>query len=267
VTVANYLFFTDTNNHQILQANLDGSGTPSVLVNTINGGFSPFGITVTGAPTVISLAAFTATPGATAITLNWTTGSEVDNAGFNVWRSASPDGGFVKVNDQIIPTKAVFPGGASYAWNDPNAGSGQTWFYKLEDIDTGNLSTLHGPVSAHLGPSAIQAFQAVPATIFTGGTATLSWTASGSSLSLNGGPVAGTSLTVHPAASTSYLLAGGPSDTCLTTVTVRGFTLADLPGLSKAWGSKVGDAAFDPAYDLNGDGRIDDTDVTLLLNR
>lgn len=38
--------------------------------------------------------------------------------------------------------------GAEYDFEDEDIEAGETWFYKLENIDTANVSTLHCPVSA-----------------------------------------------------------------------------------------------------------------------
>jgi hypothetical protein len=38
-----------------------------------------------------------------------------------------------------------------------------------------------------------------------------------------------------------------------------------MAGLSRAWGHVRGEASYDPSYDLNGDGRVDDLDVALLF--
>lgn len=42
--------------------------------------------------------------------------------------------------------------------------------------------------------------------------------------------------------------------------------LNDLARFAKAFGSKVGDKSYDPAADLNGDGVVDEQDVTLFFN-
>jgi hypothetical protein len=218
--------------------------------------------------TVITLASFTATPRATQVVLNWQTGSEVDTAGFNLWRSASATGTFTKLNAVIIPAQGSGAGGASYTWTDGNLSAGQTWYYKLEDIDTFGASTLHGPISATVGAtSPILSFQATPTDIFLGGGSLLNWTTAGSpALSLSGiGPVSASSLWVTPQASTSYVLSDSQGDQNMTTVMVKPFGLLDMPGLSKAWGSVKGDANYNPSYDLNGDGKIDDADVALCF--
>jgi hypothetical protein len=75
------------------------------------------------------------TPVASVVIVEWTTESEVDVAGFNLYRSESPDGPYVKVNTALIP-------GAS----DPNVVDGHTYYYKLEDVELGGTTTLHGPI-------------------------------------------------------------------------------------------------------------------------
>ncbi len=226
------------------------------------------GITITNAGTVITLTSFTATPTATQVKVAWQTGSEVDTAGFNIWRSATATGTFSKVNAAVIPANGSGVGGASYSWTDTTVGAGQTWYYKLEDIDSYGASTLHGPVSATVGAtSLILSFQATPSDIFLGGGSLLNWTVNGSpALSIAGlGPVSASSLWVAPQTSTSYTLADGLGNQNLTTVNVKPFALLDMPGLSKAWGSSKGDANYNPSYDLNGDGKVDDADVALCF--
>jgi len=115
--------------------------------------------------------------------------------------------------------------------------------------------------------SALLTFQASPATVFLGGGTLLSWTSAGSpSISLGGiGTQSGSSLWVTPKACTTYSLDDTQGDQLQATVSVRSFTLADLAGLAQAWGSSSGGAAYDARYDLNGDGKIDDSDVALCL--
>ena len=77
------------------------------------------------------------------VILKWKTASEVDNAGFNIYRSRRNDGRYEQVNDAIISAK----GGtseASYRYaGTPGEG---TFYYKLEDVDANGASTMHGPV-------------------------------------------------------------------------------------------------------------------------
>ena len=50
-------------------------------------------------PTAITLSSFTAKAGNGSVTLNWTTETEIDNAGFNIYRAASENGEYVKIRN------------------------------------------------------------------------------------------------------------------------------------------------------------------------
>jgi hypothetical protein len=102
----------------------------------------------TGGATLINLASFTATPKAGKVILQWSTESEIDNAGFNLYRSESENGEYIKINTSIIPAKGSSTQGASYEFVDSNVQNRKTYCYKLEDIDLKGTSTMHGPVSA-----------------------------------------------------------------------------------------------------------------------
>jgi hypothetical protein len=99
-------------------------------------------------PTAVTLASFDVTPQDNAILVTWETASELDNVGFNLYRSETEEGPYVQLNETLIPPQ--FPGevmGGYYEWPDTDVQPGVTYFYKLEDIDVKGVSTLHGPVS------------------------------------------------------------------------------------------------------------------------
>jgi hypothetical protein len=99
-----------------------------------------------GRVTAIELVSFTAAGGVEEVNLAWQTGTETDNAGFNLYRSASADGPWTKVNGALIAAEGDPVAGASYSYVD-TPGSG-TFYYQLEDVDIHGVSTLHGPVKA-----------------------------------------------------------------------------------------------------------------------
>jgi hypothetical protein len=101
-----------------------------------------------GGVTVINLSSFTATPKIGRVILQWTTESEIDNAGFNIYRAESADGEYIKINDSLIPAQGSSTQGASYEFTDTDVKKRKTYYYKLEDIDLNGTSTMHGPVSA-----------------------------------------------------------------------------------------------------------------------
>ncbi len=99
-------------------------------------------------PTIIELLSFSAEPKAGEIVLSWSTESEIDTAGFNLYRSAQQNGEYIKMNSSLIPAKGSSTQGASYQFIDNNVRNRKTYYYKLEDIDMNGASTMHGPVSA-----------------------------------------------------------------------------------------------------------------------
>jgi hypothetical protein len=102
-------------------------------------------------PTLIELASFTATAADGGVRVEWQTVSEVDNAGFNLYRSEAADGEYVKLNAALIPAQGDPAQGASYAFDDTDVVPGTTYYYKLEDVDLFGVGTFHGPVSVEVG--------------------------------------------------------------------------------------------------------------------
>ncbi len=78
------------------------------------------------------------------VTLAWETATEVDNAGFNLYRARGKNGKYKKINDTIIPAQGSVSSGAQYTFEDKPPAPG-VFFYKLEDVDTSGVSTMHGP--------------------------------------------------------------------------------------------------------------------------
>jgi len=91
----------------------------------------------------VSLQNFNAVPGNSKITLCWVTESETDNLGFNLYRSTAKDGGFVVINDQLIPGYGSTSAMHKYSYVDRNVVNGITYYYKIEDVDYAGKSKLH----------------------------------------------------------------------------------------------------------------------------
>ncbi|OQA16765.1 MAG: hypothetical protein BWY63_02636 [Chloroflexi bacterium ADurb.Bin360] len=110
-------------------------------------------------PASVGLVDFTATAQESGILLAWETATEMDNLGFNLYRSTAVNGDYVLLNGTLIPTQV--PGsifGATYTWLDDSAIPGMTYFYKLEDVNTEGQATLHSAVQAtalSISPSAV----------------------------------------------------------------------------------------------------------------
>jgi hypothetical protein len=101
----------------------------------------------------IVLASFDASLLDQEIKVSWDTASEIDNAGFNIWRSEARNGMYTKVNTSIIPAEGEGGGGALYEYLDSDVGAGATHYYKLEAMDIFGVGRFFGPVSV-VGSSA-----------------------------------------------------------------------------------------------------------------
>jgi hypothetical protein len=102
-------------------------------------------------PTAITLVSFTAQANSDSVALAWETGTEIDNAGFNLYRASAPDGPYTKVNGALIAAEGDPVAGATYSFLDEDLAPG-TYTYKLEDVDLNGVATLYGPVSATVMP-------------------------------------------------------------------------------------------------------------------
>jgi hypothetical protein len=71
------------------------------------------------------------------ITFTWETVSEVDTAGFLLYRSDSLAGPFSPITETPIPAEGDPLVGASYKYKDRDVIWGQRYFYQLEEVERG----------------------------------------------------------------------------------------------------------------------------------
>lgn len=92
----------------------------------------------------INLISFTATSSGSKVLVVWETGTEINNAGFNLYRTKVEGGPYTKINTALIPAQGNPVSGGSYSFEDsPGLG---TFRYILTDLDAFGEITLHGPV-------------------------------------------------------------------------------------------------------------------------
>lgn len=110
--------------------------------------FSPWTLAQGNALTESRLSEFKATQYDAGTVLNWKTGFEVDNLGFNLYREVG--GRRTLVNSSLIAGSALVAGpkvamtaGNSYSWTDYVGGA--TARYYLEEIDLNGASKTYGP--------------------------------------------------------------------------------------------------------------------------
>jgi hypothetical protein len=67
-------------------------------------------------------------------TLRWKTATEVDNFGFDVYRSVSEDGPFERINEDPIPGAGTTDEPTSYEYVDDTIDPTRAYYYYLESI-------------------------------------------------------------------------------------------------------------------------------------
>ena len=102
-------------------------------------------------PTSVVLSSFDATPQLDAIEVTWSTTSETEVLGFDLYRSESIEGAPVKLNETMLPAQHTgSPLGADYAFLDESAAGGVTYYYWLDLIEVSGATERHGPVATRL---------------------------------------------------------------------------------------------------------------------
>jgi hypothetical protein len=140
-------------------------------------------------PTAVTLAAFTAAWNGDDVVVAWETAMEIDTVGFNVWRSETRDGGYMRVNDTLIPSTS--PGsvwGSAYSYVDSDVIPDTTYYYKLEELEVGGGRNWYGPVSTgDDNPTSVILFKA---TAERTGYAAPAWWLAGAAVAVGAGLVA-----------------------------------------------------------------------------
>lgn len=103
-------------------------------------------------PTLVNLVSFTCEESEGGVLLEWETASEIDNAGFHLWRGEAGGSDSGQITETLILATGSPIEGAEYSYEDMDAAPGVTYLYELEDIDTNGASTLHGPCEVTMKP-------------------------------------------------------------------------------------------------------------------
>lgn len=85
-------------------------------------------------PLPVTLSHFRALHTDTGVILNWITESEVDNAGFYIYRSETKDGEFKVVTPTMIQGAGTTSERHTYTWKDTTATPNVVYYYRIEDI-------------------------------------------------------------------------------------------------------------------------------------
>jgi hypothetical protein len=113
--------------------------------------FSDTGLFTATAPTAVRISGLGATAYDGGVFLQWNTGFEASNLGFNIYRAEKR--GLTRINPDILAGSALVTGaapltaGKSYGWWDDTPAAKRGALYYIEDIDVNGTRTLHGPVA------------------------------------------------------------------------------------------------------------------------
>lgn len=127
------------------------------------GTYDVYGANLDAAPNVPAGAKAAATPSG-GIEINWTANTETDLTGYNVYRSDSPNGTYVKLNGTLLS-------GTTYS--DSNTPRGSVFYYQIKAADAISESGAANVSAVVAAPSTVT-LSASPATLDLGGTTTLS---------------------------------------------------------------------------------------------
>ena len=88
-----------------------------------------------GKPLPVELSQFSAKFVQDEVVISWTTESELDNAGFNIYRSTSPTKNFQRINAKLIRGAGTTGKRHTYQFIDKTAKPNVAYYYRIEDVD------------------------------------------------------------------------------------------------------------------------------------
>ena len=83
-------------------------------------------------------------------TVKWSTASEVDNFGFNVYRGESPEGPFVRLNESVVEGGGTTDETRRYRFVDEEIDPHRTYYYYVESISMSGERKRFTPVGKAL---------------------------------------------------------------------------------------------------------------------
>jgi len=119
----------------------NGSGTPTGTITssgfTTGGDYYTLGDDAANGQDnslPVQLASFEAIADVDNVTLNWSTASELENQGFNIYRKSVENPEWVMVNEAIIDGQGTYSGESNYSYVDYDVVAGRSYTYKLESV-------------------------------------------------------------------------------------------------------------------------------------
>lgn len=80
------------------------------------------------------------------VVIEWSTSSELNTAGFNLYRIDDSGDPGQKVNTHLIPASPDPLVGGEYSYEDADVSPGESYQYELEEVEINGGSTRYGPI-------------------------------------------------------------------------------------------------------------------------
>lgn len=119
--------------HLYLQHNLIQNRKPLLEMLRQNPDMKIY-LSESGEPLPVTLSTFRAEHTNAGVLLRWITQSELDNAGFYIYRSKTKNGDFKVVNASMIQGAGTTAERNEYTWTDTTAKSNTVYYYRIEDV-------------------------------------------------------------------------------------------------------------------------------------
>ena len=79
-------------------------------------------------------------------TLKWTTASEVENFGFDIYRGLSEDGPFERITVELLPGAGTTDEPQNYVFLDSDIDPSRDYYYYIESISLGGIRETFSPI-------------------------------------------------------------------------------------------------------------------------
>ncbi len=102
---------------------------------------------ITGGLIPVELQQFGASVTDGLVKLFWSTATETENLGFHLFRSLDVAKDYQQITTELIKGSGSSAEAQTYTYTDRNVQPGQTYYYKLADVDFAGNLRFHGPIS------------------------------------------------------------------------------------------------------------------------
>ncbi len=87
------------------------------------------------------------------VIVEWTTASELNTAGYNLYRAENKAGPFAQVNNSLIPGSPDPLTGGDYEFVDTGVTPGVVYYYQLEEVEASGARANIGVIEVQAGAS------------------------------------------------------------------------------------------------------------------